>query len=79
MRIEVRLYASLERAHGIAPGAPLAVELPPGASLRSVIEALDIQPARVHLAFVNGIAVSEWSQPLSDNDRVGLFPPVGGG
>jgi sulfur carrier protein ThiS len=80
MRIEVRLYASLERAlHEAAPGAPVDMEFPPGTSLHALIEALGIEASRVHLAFVNGAAVSERRQPLNDGDRVGLFPPIGGG
>lgn len=39
---------------------------------------LGVPVAEVKLIFVNGISV-EATHPLASGDRVGLFPPVGGG
>jgi len=80
LRIEVRLFASLERfVPGSRAGEPFVVELDDGASWASLLDAIGVDGNRIHLAYVNGRAVSDRSRGLSDGDRVGLFPPVGGG
>jgi len=55
------------------------VEVEEGATLRDLIEWLGIAPESVHLAIVNGRAAPDRSTHLAECDRVGLFPPVGGG
>ena len=79
MQIEIRLYATL-RQHA-PPGTEAGVfriEAPEGASLADVIEMVGISPAKVHMRMVNGTGVNE-NHILKDSDRVGLFPPIGGG
>ncbi len=79
MIVEVRLYATL-REHA-PPGSPTGVfsaTLPEGADLATLLAILAIDPAKVHLRMVNG-ASAEMGRALKENDRVGLFPPVGGG
>jgi len=55
------------------------VELDDGASWASLFDAMGVDGDQIHLAYVNGKAVSDRSRSLSDGDRVGLFPAVGGG
>ena len=78
MNIDVRLYATLRQHQPEAPAGVLSAELPEGASVRALMEKLGIDPAEVHILMVNG-ASSPVDQVLKDGDRVGLFPPVGGG
>lgn len=79
MHVEVRLYAGLgEAGSGATHGGPIALELEEGATVRTAIEALGLPQERIHLIFVNGAARGLGHQ-LADGDRVGLFPPVGGG
>lgn len=79
IRVEVRLYAGLDRARPDQPsGAPLHIKLEAGATVRAVARAIDLPEARIHLAFVNGTARG-LDRPLENGDRIGLFPPVGGG
>jgi molybdopterin converting factor small subunit len=78
MRLEVRLYATLRQAAPDAPAGVLPVEMPDGAAVADVLAAVKIDPAKVHLIMVNGVA-ADLGRVLSDGDRLGLFPPVGGG
>jgi sulfur carrier protein ThiS len=87
VRVEVRLYATFAR---YAPGGrsageprhagdPFDVDLGDSRSLHDLIRVLGIPENEVHLVIVNGRIVHDGSQPLQEDDRVALFPPVGGG
>ncbi len=80
MTIELRLYATLaaSRPDTIA-GRPFPVSLPPGARLHDLLQTLGIASDAVHLIIVNGRLLHDRTVALADGDRVGLFPPVGGG
>ena len=79
MEVEVRLYATLrqwapvEAARGV-----FAVSLPEGSRVADLIALVCIPAAEVHMIMVNGIA-KEPDTLLRAADRIGLFPPVGGG
>lgn len=80
MRIEVRLHATLaDRYSDRNAGEPITVQLGDGSRLSDLLDLLKIPPLDVHLALVNGRAVRDHATLLADDDRVGLFPPVGGG
>ena len=79
MKIDVYLYATLilHLPEG-AKGRALSLEADENTSVRDVMKRLEIPEKSVKLIFVNGVH----AQPetvLTDGDRVGLFPPVGGG
>ena len=46
--------------------------------MADLIAQIGVAPEQVHLRMVNGAAASD-DRILHENDRVGLFPPVGGG
>ena len=78
-RVEVRLHASLERIRpGLKAGEALPLELKEGTTVERMVEALGIPKKGIHLVLVNG-RTRPLDHPLSDGDRVALFPPVGGG
>ena len=80
MRIEVRLYATFARFGPTQrAGDPFDVKLEDSASLMDLIHKLEIPEEDVHLTIVNGRIIHDRSQALGDGDRVGLFPPIGGG
>ncbi len=80
MRVEIRLYATFAQyAPTHRAGDPFDVELEESASLTNLIHKLGIPEGEVHLAIVNGRITHDRLQSLQDNDRVALFPPVGGG
>lgn len=79
MNIEIHLYATLARY--LPPDArdkSCSLSLPRGAAVMDVIKALGILESSVKLIFVNGVH-GQRDTALADGDRVGLFPPVGGG
>jgi len=78
MQIEVRLFATLRGYAQSAPRGVLTIDMPEGGTTADLIAKLGINADEVHLLMVNGLN-SPLSQALAEGDRVGLFPPVGGG
>jgi sulfur carrier protein ThiS len=74
MKIQVKTFATLKKFE--PEGATL--ELDQGATIKDVIEALGIPDEEVRLAFVNGTHAKK-DHPVSEDDKVSLFPAVGGG
>jgi molybdopterin synthase sulfur carrier subunit len=80
VNVEVRLHGTLTAARpGLRAGDPFPVGLPEGATVSDLVTKLSLTPGEVHLVMVNGRAVDDREAPLAQGDRVGLFPPVGGG
>ena len=75
----VRLFATL-RCHypDLGIGEAMPVELPDGVTVGQLIEHLRLPAGEVKVIFVNGVVRGE-EHALSDGDKVGVFPPVGGG
>ncbi len=70
----VRLYAELNDFLPAAmQGREVAVPLPENASVRSVLDHLEIPVDHVDLVLVNG-RTSDLSAPLKDGDRVSAYP-----
>lgn len=79
MTVEVRLYATLRKhAPPDSSNGVFTATLPDGSDLAALMAILAIEPAKVHLRMVNGVS-AELGRILRENDRIGLFPPVGGG
>ena len=79
MLVEVRLYATLrDYSPPNAVNGVFSVTLSAGASLADLMTLLGIAANKVHLRMVNGVGVTE-QHLLKDTDRIGLFPPIGGG
>jgi molybdopterin converting factor small subunit len=49
-----------------------------GMSVEQVLQQIKIPPSEVKLIFINGIR-GHLDTPLQGGERVGIFPPVGGG
>lgn len=73
--ISIRLFASLNR---YMPDTPDNHPVRPGTTVRDLIEQLGVPVTEVKLIFVNGVK-GNLSSPLNGGERVGIFPPVGGG
>ena len=79
MRIEVNLYATFKRYIKSETGAnPSVIDVENGVCVKDVIQKLKIPADSVKLIFINGIHAKR-DTILKDGDRLGLFPPVGGG
>ena len=74
--IEVHLFASLKKylpdevacAYPVEPGTPVSV----------VFDRLKIPENEVKLIFINGVK-TDGATLLSGGERLGVFPPIGGG
>lgn len=53
-------------------------DLPDGTTPRDVLNLLKIDPSEVAILLVNG-RDGELDKPISENDVISFFPPVGGG
>jgi molybdopterin converting factor small subunit len=78
MRIEVRLFATLRQHAPAAAGGVLAVDVPDGCKAVDAITQLGIHVNEIHVLIINGV-ISRFDHVLVGGDRLGLFPPVGGG
>ncbi len=73
--IELKLFVTLSR---FLPENHDAYKIPNGKTVISLMEDLEIPSEQVKLIFING-RKAEPESVLVQGDRVGLFPPVGGG
>jgi molybdopterin converting factor small subunit len=80
IKIEVRLYATLRRYRPeLKMGEPLFLNIDEGTTVKQILKKqLSIPTEVVKTVFVNGI-YRDLEHVLADGDRVGIFPPVGGG
>jgi molybdopterin converting factor small subunit len=73
--IQIKLFANLQ------PFMPSSAEKYPinsGISIRNLLEQLNIPQEKARLIFIDGIKAN-LSSTLDGGERVGIFPPVGGG
>ena len=75
MSIELKCYATLAP---LTPGNANALPIHAGETVLELLTRLSIPKDEIKIVFVNGVTV-ELDRPLADGDRVGVFPPVGGG
>ena len=73
--ISIRLFASLNR---YTPDTPDSYPVRPGTTVRDLMEQLGVPVTEAKLIFVNGVK-GDLSSALNGGERVGIFPPVGGG
>jgi molybdopterin converting factor small subunit len=73
--IEIRLYATLQK---FLPDSADQYAISPGLTVESLINELKVPKDQAKLIFING-ARSDFGYVLKGGDRLGIFPPVGGG
>ena len=73
--VNLNLFATLR---AFLPDSPKDVAIPEGTCVMDLVTGLGAPEAEVQLIFVNGRRELP-TYTLKDNDRVGIFPPVGGG
>ena len=79
MALEIHLAAALRSVvPDYNPRAGLSMEVEPGTSIMEIMRILGIDQRQVKMVMVNGKAALK-ETILSGEERVGLFPPVGGG
>jgi len=75
--IDIRFFATLPM-HSATGRKQVQVEPRPGLTVRAVVLAEGLGEDEVHIVMING-SHGGLDSELHDGDRVGLFPPVGGG
>jgi molybdopterin converting factor small subunit len=79
MRVTVKLYGYLRKYKPEVPrGGALSVDIPPGTTVRQVLEQLAI-PNGVRLVTMVSSGVCRLDHTLVEGDQLMLFPPVAGG
>ena len=73
--ITVKLFATL---NNYTPASAEKYPIEPGTSIRVLIERLGVPKDEVKLIFINGVK-GDLTSSLTGGERVGIFPPVGGG
>jgi len=75
VRVEVRLFAYLRK---LSPGGFHDIELAEESTIEDIINILELTEEKSLIIMVNGRR-EETTTVLQDGDRIGIFPPVGGG
>jgi molybdopterin converting factor small subunit len=73
--IQIKLFASLQ---AFMPPSGEMYRINPGISIRNLLEKLNIPQEKAKLIFIDGTKAN-LSSTLDGGERVGIFPPVGGG
>ena len=73
--IHIKLFATLQR---FRPSSADHYEIDPGINVGKLLEQLDIPEEKAKLIFIDGVKAS-LNSTLTGGERVGIFPPVGGG
>ncbi len=73
--ITLKLFATLRE---LSPENWEAYPVNPGMSVRDLLAELRIPEDQMKVVFINGV-IKTADSPINDGDRVGIFPPVGGG
>ena len=73
--IQLKLFATLQQ---FTPPSSDNYRIDPGDSIHDLLEQLKIPKEKARLIFVDGVKV-DLSTTLKGGERVGIFPPVGGG
>lgn len=77
MQIEVRIFGNLRQYLKVSEH-PLEVALPKDATVGDLLKSVRIPPEKAKLIFVNARR-EHAAYRLQEGDRVGIFPPSGGG
>ena len=79
MALQIFLNATLRQyVQGYDPFQGISLEVPAGTTVAQVISSLNIPAAEVTLLMVDG-RLREPEFVLQGHERLGLFPPIGGG
>jgi len=77
MKVEVKCFAMLSEAEGCNFADSMPCEMADGQTVEDLMKSLGVDPAGVHLIFVNGRRSSP-DTVLGEGDRVALAPAVYG-
>ena len=73
--IEIKLFATLQP---FMPPSGEKYQIKPGISIRNLLKQLKVPQEKARLIFIDGVK-ADLASTLDGGERVGIFPPVGGG
>jgi molybdopterin synthase sulfur carrier subunit len=73
--IQIKLFANLQQ---FQPSMADNYVIEPGTTIRSLLQQLNVPEKKAKLIFVDGIK-KDLTSTLKGGERIGIFPPVGGG
>ena len=73
--IQIKLFASLQE---FTPSSSDKYQIDKGVTIDSLLEQLNVPQEKAKLIFVDGVK-ADLTATLTGGERVGIFPPVGGG
>ena len=73
--IQIKLFATLQR---FMPVSAEKYAIDAGTTIRSLLQQLEIPEDKAKLIFIDGLK-AELTTVLKGGERIGIFPPVGGG
>jgi molybdopterin converting factor small subunit len=73
--ITLKLFATLRQ---FMPDTPDNYAIEPGIQIRDLLKQLRVSEDAIKLIFIDG-KKGDLTSPLQGGERVGIFPPVGGG
>ena len=74
-QINIKLFATLQQ---FMPESADNYTIEVGTTIQRLLDQLDIPQEKAKLVFINGVK-ADLSTALNGGERVGIFPPVGGG
>ena len=75
VRIRIKLFATLQ---SFMPASAENYAIETGTTIRTLLEQLELPENKAKLIFIDGVK-AELSTVLKGGERIGIFPPVGGG
>lgn len=73
--VRIQLFATLKH---LTPPSADQYPVAPGTTVKDLLERIGIPSAQAKLIFINGVKGNLTSR-LAGGERIGIFPPVGGG
>lgn len=73
--VQIKLFATLRE---FMPPSSDIFGIEQGISIRELLEQLNLPPDKAKLIFINGVK-ADLTSTLEGGERIGIFPPVGGG
>jgi molybdopterin converting factor small subunit len=73
--IQIKLFATLQR---FMPASAENYAIETGTTIRTLLQQLDIPEDKAKLIFIDGVK-AELATVLIGGERIGIFPPIGGG
>jgi molybdopterin converting factor small subunit len=73
--IQIKLFATLQR---FMPASAENYAIETGTTIRTLLQKLGLPENKAKLIFIDGVK-AELTTVLEGGERIGIFPPVGGG